>query len=579
MGKKADMAGYADSTFSESNSITTLKNLLESNKRIKTNFGEGDRAPNHDGYFELLRNEPEKRPKRKFNVQIKSVEKLDRTKKGKNKGKYIYDLKTEFLYYVRGMVSKDPAIYFVVDITTKNVFFIYLSEEKLKDMDFEGKTKVRYKFTDEDIINDIDSFIELLESISEEYNQNIESYGKVYNRAIQKLRTYMTEEQAEIIINKHIQNDVLTYFLPDDKRFAWISGEYGSGKSFNAEILYMQLFKEYQKNLNNCMYYPVWLKSNIENIEELVSDLENSHPEKVIVAFYDDLEQYDIDKIERKLLQFSDIAKSHKKIKLIVISRPINIKNENMKNEIMRYAYIKRIRLLSISQVANLFEIISGDNKISDIQKVEPSIQNIIRRPLFALLLINNKKIQKEIASISANQIKKYLFKNFFDRIFDKKEILKRDFIRIAIALMKSDSNCVDFDTISIDSNKNEIIRQGLVYVDDNNNVRFFIDSFKEWLSAEGIFQGVESFDNILININTLYKWKYVIIQIMERYETDSFEFVLQILKKYPAFIGILNKEWLSNVDIKAKYDSTELANFNLLFTCIMLNFHCEQNS
>ena len=125
MSKKAGMAGYADSVFSESNSINILKELLESKKRIKTHFGEGDKVPNHDGYFELLRNEPEKRPKRRFNVQIKSVKKLDKTESGKNECKYLYKLKTEFLYYVQGMISKDPAIYFVVDITTRNVFFIY----------------------------------------------------------------------------------------------------------------------------------------------------------------------------------------------------------------------------------------------------------------------------------------------------------------------------------------------------------------------------------------------------------------------------------------------------------------------
>lgn len=92
MGKMVGMAGYADSVFSESNSINILEELLESKKRIKTHFGEGDKVPNHDGYFELLRNESEKRPKRRFNVQIKSVKKLDKTESGKNKGKYVYDL-------------------------------------------------------------------------------------------------------------------------------------------------------------------------------------------------------------------------------------------------------------------------------------------------------------------------------------------------------------------------------------------------------------------------------------------------------------------------------------------------------
>lgn len=91
----------------------------------------------------------------------------------------------------------------------------------------------------------------------------------------------------------------------------------------------------------------------------------------------------------------------------------------------------------------------------------------------------------------------------------------------------------------------------------------FLIDSFRECLVAEGIFLNVELVDNILINVNSLYKWKYVIIQLMERYGKGSFEFVLPIF----------NKKWILKIYITAIYNSTELKNFDLLFTFIRENF------
>ena len=137
--EKNRMAIHDISAFNEGKAVRILTDFLESNKKIKTFFKENDRTPNYDGSFELINDDDT--PKKQFIVQIKKVEDLFPNIQGVNKGKYVYALDTKFLYYVKEKVTESPAIYFVVDINNKNIFWLYLSDKLLTDMNFEEKTK------------------------------------------------------------------------------------------------------------------------------------------------------------------------------------------------------------------------------------------------------------------------------------------------------------------------------------------------------------------------------------------------------------------------------------------------------
>ncbi len=162
------MAKHSESSFDEAKEIRILSEILESNHKIKTFFKENDRTPNHDGNFELVESDGE--PKKQFIVQIKKVSSLSQCVSGKNKGKFVYSLDTSFLYYVKAKVTESPAIYFVVDVDFKRVFYIYLSDEKLMSMDFEGKEHISYAFSEDEIITDINAFYTELLKISDSRN-------------------------------------------------------------------------------------------------------------------------------------------------------------------------------------------------------------------------------------------------------------------------------------------------------------------------------------------------------------------------------------------------------------------------
>ncbi len=190
------MATHSESAFNESKEVNILSGLLESKRKIKTFFKENDRTPNHDGNFEIVNDDAT--PKKQFIVQIKKVENLQSQASGKNKGKHVYSIDTSFLYYVKEHVIESPAIYFVVDIITENVFWLYLSDEKLMALDFEGKDTVSYAFSEDEILRNIDEFTSTVNEIADKRNTIF----------LDKSPAEISEMQDAVeYINNYINND------------------------------------------------------------------------------------------------------------------------------------------------------------------------------------------------------------------------------------------------------------------------------------------------------------------------------------------------------------------------------------
>ncbi len=196
------MATHSISSFNESKAVEILKQFLECKNTIKTFFGENDRTPNHDGFFELIdtSNKTFGTPKKQFIVQIKKADSSTTSLELQDDGKYRYNLDTKFLYYIKEKVAESPAIYFVVDINTKKIFYIYLSDEKLMELDFEEKGSVVYYFDETERVTDIDSFTKKLTQIANYRN-------RVF---VNKTEEQIIELQEAIeYINNLFNNDLL----------------------------------------------------------------------------------------------------------------------------------------------------------------------------------------------------------------------------------------------------------------------------------------------------------------------------------------------------------------------------------
>lgn len=219
---KAGMAKHSVSAFDEKDATRILSDFLEQKHTVATFFKENDRTPNYDGSFELVG--ADDAPTKQFIVQIKKVENLKPNVKGKNKDCYVYELETSFLYYVKEKVTESPAIYFIVDIVTKNIFWLYLSDEFLMKLDFEGKEKISYPFSKADIVPEIDIFVQTLNQIAKKRNTFF----------LQKTPEQIAEMQDALdYINRLMEND-FTIIRDDVFPNLWRFGiKYTSGETMS----------------------------------------------------------------------------------------------------------------------------------------------------------------------------------------------------------------------------------------------------------------------------------------------------------------------------------------------------------
>ena len=169
MHKKSNLGKHTKNSFIEAKAIRILSEFIEEGGNAKTFFNENDKTPNHDGFFEILGSD--NAPKKQFIVQIKGTGNLQPISSGKNRGKYKYVLNTKFFNYVKEKITENPAIYFVVDTENNKIFWIYLSDEKLMSLDFEGKQKITYYLSEQEICDDIAKFLKELDIIASERNQ------------------------------------------------------------------------------------------------------------------------------------------------------------------------------------------------------------------------------------------------------------------------------------------------------------------------------------------------------------------------------------------------------------------------
>ncbi len=208
MGKKAGMAIHPESGFQESRAVRILEDKLEEGQRIRTFFKENDRTPNHDGFFEFVA--PDGTPRKRFVVQIKKTSRLMPEEAGKDKGKYRYRLETAFLYYVWQRVTDEPAFYFIVDVDTKKIFFLHLSDALLNRMDFQGKRRVTWAFSEEDILEDVQIFWEKLEDILAETDnrkQGGQKDEKTFSMSPKSHASDLSEKGIEgVSVRKHLQD-------------------------------------------------------------------------------------------------------------------------------------------------------------------------------------------------------------------------------------------------------------------------------------------------------------------------------------------------------------------------------------
>ncbi|MDL2318739.1 hypothetical protein LJC74_06665 [Eubacteriales bacterium OttesenSCG-928-A19] len=155
VGMRENSGAYDQSSFDEDRGNVFLQSLLQSENTIKTYFAGRDKAPNLDGYFELLTPSGEKglyTPVGKIEVQIKTMQRnyVNNNKRGR-KSRYKYSCDTKVINAASKQITHNPIFVLLVDVVNMRGFYIHISDELLLELGAVGKNATLY-FDDDDEI-------------------------------------------------------------------------------------------------------------------------------------------------------------------------------------------------------------------------------------------------------------------------------------------------------------------------------------------------------------------------------------------------------------------------------------------
>lgn len=173
--KKSNIGGYDLYAFCERLAVNYLEKVLLGSFRVVTNFKVEDKQPNYDGELFICDMVADKKqkcvPLFRCAVQIKSLNRDYRNRNKKKNAEYAYQYRCETKIFnaTLSRITADPAILFLVDWSSKRIFWKYLSEEYCITNSVQNKDSVMLFFSDEDEIIDVSDWIDTVIRIQ---NQN-----------------------------------------------------------------------------------------------------------------------------------------------------------------------------------------------------------------------------------------------------------------------------------------------------------------------------------------------------------------------------------------------------------------------
>lgn len=379
----------------------------------------------------------------------------------------------------------------------------------------------------------------------------------VRSKAISRLLSvnYITRDVAEQILKFDMEKKDLSWAMPQDNSFLVITGDYGSGKTYSLEIMYLRLLEEHKKNVSNV--FPVWLTDwSLEAIETTIKNILDFNIAEKLIIFYDELESDTYEKISGILEDTRYLLLKYSNISFIFSSRNISML-DNLDEK-------RNVLLLNEEEICNLLNLVSNHERITlnHLKRLDEGILETIKRPFFALLfgkLIESYNIT-EFYTFKNMRIKELMFTNFIDRIFDQEKDVLKDFINISIYSVESYNGEFDLSRVNIQSNLNEIMRKGLIdYNEKSRLYKFNLPVIAQWLASEALIKGYKDSNDLVRSSEHLYKWKYPLVFCLYRINDINIlnKIFLPIINKYPAMMGTIikngvekEKDLITNDDI-----------------------------
>lgn len=342
----------------------------------------------------------------------------------------------------------------------------------------------------------------------------------------------MDKEQALYFLeNKHYNFE---YLKPtDEKRLVVIEGEFGLGKSFAIDKIYLDLLLRAENEFD----FPIPISINAAQLDIDVQ----KYLEKIVLdkskrywIIVDGMDEVSVS-IASSILENMRIAiERWDNLCIILTSRPLSI-FANISEKI-------RMKGLNEDEALEIVNFINNQQKLYHFYNLPKDIEVVIQRPLFAILLgLYLRKINNIIPNTSG-ELLAYLIENAFKNVEINESNTNQLLMNLAMISTSSGNVPVKKTEIGDIVEVRNLLNSGLI-IEENGYISFVLPILNQWFAAKSLSENMININHI-IEKGTLDYWKYPLIILITIFKEDTIDNILrEIVEKVPGFASVLIEE------------------------------------
>jgi len=379
---------------------------------------------------------------------------------------------------------------------------------------------------------------------------------EVYARSISRFKTNGVDRNAAVkIIEKDLNSNKFDYILCNQNlRLFFLCGEFGVGKSYAIDILFLKQVKLFLSNIENRI--PIHLKANsIESIKEIIEKEYLYDKDLKYFIFIDGLDEVDYSSAGLIIDELMLLEELWSNSYFVITTRPISLIN-NIK--------VEYLPVLCREEIVEIIECITGRKSDSIIGfRLDKEILRAIERPFFCILFALYMKENGTSFIFDRNRMIDYLVNKSISNLSKQKEKLYEQLIRLSVICIDNKLGKVHISDLGSDFDIVELSKSGLVYKDNNEYINFPLPIIPQWLSAEGLKLKYKDINDIIESEEQIIKWRYPLsISFGKITYNESKNIFGKIVCKYPGVASIILRDGITTIregDLPAAYKCGEM--------------------